>query len=71
MAASQRLEVTNLPQRAAMSTDGGVLVYGLGEDDNERLTMLDPRADGRGRSRTTDVATPAASWDLGAGSWLR
>jgi hypothetical protein len=27
---------------AAMSTDGGVLVYGLGEGDDERLTVLQP-----------------------------
>jgi hypothetical protein len=27
---------------AAMTVDGGVLLYGLGEDDNERLTVLTP-----------------------------
>jgi hypothetical protein len=27
---------------AAMATDGGVLLHGLGEDENERLTVLSP-----------------------------
>ena len=48
---------------AAMSTDGGTLLYGIGEDDNDRPTMLQPFRLAGARERVdqilrTSVAEP-------------
>src|SRR4051794_21745468 len=40
--ASRKKNVTLAVDVAAMSTDGGALLYGIGEDDDEQPTVLRP-----------------------------